>query len=157
YGIGTGAAYVYVKGPNGWNNMTQVARLTPSDGVGDFLGQSVAISGDTIAVGGFGYTVGSNLLQGAIYVYAKPAGGWTDMTETALLTASDAATNDQMGRTVAISGDTIVTSAKGLGYIFTKPPGGWVNETETARLSTSKPGIGIFSTAISGDTIVAGN
>src|ERR1700675_1592404 len=47
-----GAAYVFVKPVNGWGNMTQVAKLTPSNG-SEYLhfGWSVAISGDTIVVG----------------------------------------------------------------------------------------------------------
>lgn len=153
-GIGTGAVYVYVKGSNGWSNMTQVARLTPSDGGMDYVGWSVAMSGDTIAAGAIGYT-GSNASQGAVYVYTKPAGGWTDMTETARLTASDPVGNDQMGNSVGISGTTVVTSAKGEGYVFVKAPGGWASETETAKLTTSRAGSTVYAVAISGGTIVA--
>src|SRR6202049_4151195 len=46
----TGSAYVFVKPPSGWGNMTQTATLTPSDG-GAAFGYSVAISGNTIIVG----------------------------------------------------------------------------------------------------------
>jgi FG-GAP repeat len=47
-----GAAYVYVKPASGWQNMTQTAKLTSSDGGElDEFGSSVAIRGDTIVVG----------------------------------------------------------------------------------------------------------
>ena len=49
---GPGAAYVFVKPANGWTNATENAKLTASDGQdGDAFGNSVAISGNTIAVG----------------------------------------------------------------------------------------------------------
>jgi hypothetical protein len=85
-----GAVYVYVKPSAGWTNMTQTAKLTSSDN-GEGFGTSVAISGNTIVVGAANT---SNFdapaaTPGAVYVFVKPAGGWTDMTETAKLTASD--------------------------------------------------------------------
>src|SRR5205823_1216513 len=41
----------------------------------------------------------------------KPAAGWTDATQTAKLTASDGATNDDFGTSVGVSGDTVVVGA----------------------------------------------
>ena len=35
-----------------------------------------ALAGNTLVVGAFGVTVGSNAGQGAVYVYSKPASGW---------------------------------------------------------------------------------
>src|SRR6266478_5679876 len=74
----TGAAYVFVKPASGWANMTETAELTASDGY-TFLdfGTSVGISGDTIVVGSIGHN--------AAYVFTRPAGGWKNMTETAVL------------------------------------------------------------------------
>ena len=78
---GPGAVYVFTEPATGWANMTQTAKLTPSDGtVNDDFGISVAISGNTIIVGGYG---------GAAYVFAEPTTGWANMTQTAKLTASD--------------------------------------------------------------------
>lgn len=59
-----GAAYVFVKPSNGWENMTQTAELTASDEAFHF-GASVAINGDTImvaapAVAGYGDTATEN-------------------------------------------------------------------------------------------------
>lgn len=154
-GHATGAVYVYVKGSNGWSNMTQVARLTPSDDGTDFLGQSVAIHGDTIVAGGYGYTVGSNIWQGALYVFTRPASGWTDMTETAPLTASDGAANDQMGKSLAMTADSVVTAAKGAAYVFTKPTAGWVSGTQTAKLTASRSDIKLTAVGMDEDTVAA--
>lgn len=47
---GRNYVYVFVKPSSGWGDMTEIAELTPSDG-GNNFGTSVAIDGDTIAVG----------------------------------------------------------------------------------------------------------
>jgi hypothetical protein len=52
-------------------------------------------------------------MQGAAYVFVKPAGGWADATQTAKLTASDGAAGDALGFSVAVSSDTIVAGAVG--------------------------------------------
>ncbi len=44
-------------------------------------------------------------------MFEKPPGGWEDMTETAKLTASDAAEEDRFGFSVSISGDVAVIGA----------------------------------------------
>jgi hypothetical protein len=167
-----GAAYVYVKPASGWQTMTQTAKLTSSDGGElDEFGTSVAIRGDTIVVGAPWHLflkTGKN--YGAVYVFVKPAGGWTDMTETAKLTASDdfSEAGYYLGRGVAIdgSGNTIFGGAPGWGatgngalYVFVKPATGWANATQNAEL-TSSDGIGISmggtNTTAQGNTVVTG-
>jgi uncharacterized repeat protein (TIGR01451 family) len=153
------AVYVFVKPAGGWASATETAKLTASDAAAsDYFGAAVAISGDTVAAGAFGQS--SN--AGAAYVFVKPPGGWADATETAKLTASDAAGGDGLGLSVAIAGETIVAGAGGFAgaaYVFAKPGGGWVDTTETAKLTASDgvtgDGLG-YSVGIAGDTIVAG-
>ena len=161
-----GAAYVFVNSGSGWANMTQTAKLTVSDAsVGDEFGYSVAIVGDTLVAGApFALTH-----KGAAYVFVKPAGGWTNMTETAKLTASDAESNDVLGGSVAVSGNTVVAGAScahfsspncgpGAVYLFSKPISGWSNMTQTVKLTASDaaPNGGLGqSVAISGNTAVA--
>jgi hypothetical protein len=159
----TRAVYVFAKPAGGWSNATQTAKLTPS-GVAPcpYFG-AVAISGDTIAVGGGA----EDAYRGAVFVFVKPPGGWVDMTQTAKLTASDRNDGfDELGASVAIHGDTIVAGAyrdngeRGSSYVFVKPPGGWSNITETAKLTASDSAAGDWfshSVAISGDTIVVGS
>jgi hypothetical protein len=112
-GNNQGAAYVFVRPPGGWGSGSPAqAKLTTSDGAsGDLFGYSVGVSGDTVVAGAPDATVSGQQGQGAAYVFAKPASGWKTGTETARLTASDGAELDQFGKSVAISGDTIVAGA----------------------------------------------
>jgi hypothetical protein len=84
-----GAAYVYVEPDDGWHDMTQVAKLTSSDS-GEGFGTSVAIYGSIIVVGAANASNLNALASspGAAYVFVEPAGGWTNMTETAKFTVS---------------------------------------------------------------------
>jgi FG-GAP repeat len=140
-----GSAYVFVKPPGGWADATETAKLTASDGEGfNYFGDSVAIDGGTIVVGA---PLEDVLQSGSAYVFVEPPGGWADATETAKLTASDGEVNDNLARSVAVSGDTVVAgapnddvtgvSSQGSAYVFVKPPGGWLSGTETARLVAS--------------------
>ena len=168
-----GAVYVYVKPASGWANMTQVAKLTSSDN-GEGFGTSVAISGNTVVVGAANT---SNFDApaagpGAAYVFVAPAGGWTDMTETAKLTASDGKAGDAFGDSVSISGNTIAVGAffatdssgnsfAGRAYAFVRPASGWSeNLNETAKLTASDSQLLNYmgaSIATNGNTIVAGS
>jgi hypothetical protein len=161
---GPGGAYVFVKPPTGWTDMTETAKLTASDGAdGDAFGYNVSISRDTVAVGALFAHSGA----GAAYVFVKPLSGWssmtqTSMTQTAELTASDSSTFDNMG-SVAISGDTVVTGAyghnnfRGAAYVFVKPRAGWKDMTQTAEFSSPRANqIYGFSVAVRGDTAIVG-
>jgi hypothetical protein len=143
-----GAAYVFVEPANGWTSMTQTAELIASNGdANNFFGSSVAVSGNTIVVGADGATVQGNPHQGAAYVFVEPANGWTNMTQTAELTASDGYVGDDFGGSVAISGNSIAVGApyasigsnfqQGAAYVFVEPSGGWTNSTQTAKLTSS--------------------
>ncbi len=142
----SGSAHVFTRSssaaPWSWS-----AKLTASDAAAnDEFGIAVAVDGDTIVVGA--HQNDSN--KGAAYVFTKPeSGGWADATETAKLTASDAAANDEFGISVAVHGETVVVGAhqndaddqdnnEGAGYVFTKPEsGGWADGTETPKLIAS--------------------
>jgi FG-GAP repeat protein len=143
-----GAAYVFVKPANGWHSMTQTAKLTASDGQEfDDFGISVAIRGNTIAIGANCHPWKEGRCPGAVYIFEKPESGWADMTQTAELTASDdnSPYGFALGWSVAIGPDYTVTAgailaaANGGGavYVFPKPQGGWKNMTQTAELTAS--------------------
>jgi len=156
---GPGAAYIFVKPASGWRNMTETAKLIASDGAnGDAFGYNVSISGNTAAAGALFAHSGA----GAAYVFVKPASGWSRMTQTAELTASDSSTFDNMG-SVAISGDTVVTGAyghnnfMGVAYLFVKPSTGWKDMTQSAELSSTEANqIYGFSVATDGEAAVVG-
>src|SRR5688500_12284267 len=65
-----GSVYVYVRdGAGAW---TPQQKLTPSDGAAtDQFGYSVAISGDTIAVGRHNTTTGQNRADGKVYIFTR--------------------------------------------------------------------------------------
>jgi hypothetical protein len=174
-----GAAYVYVKPATGWATTSAFdARLTPAGGAAAaFLGHSVGISGDTVVLGAGAVQVGANLVQGAAYVFVKPATGWlTTSTYDAQLTASDGAANDFFGDSVAINGDTVVATApsaqiganplQGAAYVFVKPATGWTTTSLfDAKLTASDGAAGdtfgglgkpFPKAAISADTVVIG-
>jgi hypothetical protein len=170
-----GAAYVFEKPASGWKNNVQTAKLVASDGnEGAVLGQSVSISGNTVAAGAPGATIGANPAQGAAYLFVEPAGGWMNMTQTAKMTAAQGYAGDLFGSAVAISGDTLVAGApyfeKGLGvrspffregltYVFAKPASGWTNNASTVYLtgSDAKFGASLGScVGVSGNLVVAG-
>jgi trimeric autotransporter adhesin len=138
-----GAVYVYtMPASGGWADATQTAELTASDpGASDELGYSVAISGSTIVAGAPNRTTGGNAYAGAVYEWTMPAGGWASATtQTAELTASDPEYADLIGRSVAVSGSTIVSGAPshnsvGAVYEWTMPGGGWANATQNAELN----------------------
>ena len=167
-----GAAYVFTEPASGWANMTQTAKLTASDGAADDFGQSVSISVGTVVVGADWTTVGSNSYQGAAYVFTEPASGWTNMTQTAKLTASDGAPYDRFGYSVSTSGNTVVVgspgplstayagnSSPGAVYVFAEPGSGWATMTQTAKLTASdgaaRDAFG-DSVSISGSTVAVG-
>ncbi|HTA23458.1 MAG TPA: hypothetical protein VK763_07995 [Terriglobales bacterium] len=155
-----GAVYVFVKPAGGWKDMTETVKLTASDGIsGDAFGNSVSISGNTIAVGAFFV----NNFSGRVYVFTCSSGGCTQAAE---LSASDSdGILDYLGCSVAISGNTVVAGSyghnnfQGSAYVYVEPSGGWADMTETAELTTfngkASDDVG-FSVAISGGTIVAG-
>jgi hypothetical protein len=146
-----------------------LASLTASNGqASDWMGNSVAIEGDTVVVGAPQQGVYADL-PGAVYVFVKPASGWANMTQTATLTASDQNSNGHgnlLGNQVAISKGTIIAGAPWSGkpllgavYVYVRPAGGWRDATETGKLTstdllTDKSTFGGY-VAIDGDTIVA--
>ena len=168
-GTDSGSVYVFKKSGDIGADMHQIAKLSASDiAAGDHFGYSVAISGNTIVVGARWHDDDGRTNVGGAYLFEKSAGEWNSMTQTAKLTASDAAAGDQFGTSVAIHGDTVVVGADhddngvlgaGSAYLFQKPAAGWNDMNQTAKLTASDPGkwdsFGT-SVAINGDTVVVG-
>jgi hypothetical protein len=150
-----GRGYVFVKPQIGWTGtLTETAELLASDGQAqDELGLSIAIENGVIALGAHQYEPpGSNTNYGAIYVFEEPAGGWTGtITEAAKLVASDPGSQEKLGTSVAMYGDTIVAGpiAWDRAYIFTKPVGGWTGTlTETQRIDEDVTGDNDFGARV---------
>ncbi len=178
-----GEAYVFTEPAGGWGSkeagelVPQTTLLFASDGAEeDELGSSMAVSGTTVVAGAPLAKVKLDPEQGKAYVYIEPAGGWgskevgEEAKQTAELTASDGATGDQLGFSVAASGATIVAGAaeasvganmeQGAAYVFSEPSGGWSGEQHQAAKLTASNGASFdslgYSVAISGQTVLAG-
>lgn len=129
---------VYVAPSGTWSTTaapTAVLALSSSLATAPALGDSVAVSGNTIVAGAPQQDVGSSGQQGAVYSFLMPGGGWHSGTQAQELTAGDGATNDGLGydfgpnaeTSLAISGDEIFAGARshssnaGAVYVFTRP------------------------------------
>jgi hypothetical protein len=122
-----GSVYLLRRSSSGWSIFK---RLTPSEGghgvEGDYFGAAVAISKDTLVVGvpfdthdtnGNGVTECVNTFTdvdcyaGAAYVFQRNQGGNDNWGEVKKLIASDYPSRSSFGRSVAISGDTVIIGA----------------------------------------------
>lgn len=112
----SGAAYVFIRSGTAWS---QQAFLKASNtGKTDYFGYSVAVSGDTVAIGsrledsentGAGGTPNETALDsGAAYVFTRSGAAWTQQI---YLKAGKAGAGDRFGTSVAVSGGTLVVGA----------------------------------------------
>ncbi len=102
-----GSAYVFRYNGTSW---IEEQKLTASDADRDRFGISVSLSGDAIAVGAWlaGCVEKDSFVCGAAYVFRYNGASWF---EEQILTAFDATAQDRFGRSVAISGNTVVAGA----------------------------------------------
>ena len=171
----TGAIYVFTRSGASW---TQQAYLKAAiRDPGDDFGFAVAIDGDTIVVGASGEESGtgdpndnSRTDSGAAYVFVRNGNSWS---QQAYLKPGNPDVSDLAGRSVAISGNTIVVGAynedsngsspndnsasnAGAAYVFVRNGTSW---SQQAYLKATNAGTGDEfgrSVAIVGDTIVVG-
>jgi hypothetical protein len=152
-----GAAYVYSFDGATWS---QQAELTASDGAsGDNFGFSVGISGNTAIVGANWKTVGSNVQQGAAYVYSLNGSSWIQQAE---LTASDGAANDTFGFSVAISGNAAIVGAqasnasRGAAYVYSLAGATWTQQTKLTASDGNTNDLFGWSVAMAGNAAIVG-
>lgn len=140
-------------------------KLSASDGaLSDWFGSAVDIDGEWAVVSAIREDTGATD-AGAAYVYELVVNEWV---ERAKITPSDGAASDQFGKSIAISGDTIVVgswlanangSNSGAAYIFQRDYGGTGNWGEVAKIDGSSSTAADYFGAdvdISGDTVVVG-
>jgi len=179
----SGAVYVFVRSRNMW---TQQAYLKASNtGASDSFGTSVAVSGDIVVVGASGEASNATGVNGdqtnnlaasagAAYVFVRNGSTWS---QQAYLKASNTSANYFFGRSVAVSGNTVVVGSYGEGSNATG-----VNGVQTNNLTLSSGAAYVFvcsgstwsqqaylkasnaeagdnfgqAVAVSGDTVVVG-
>lgn len=179
----SGAAYVFVRNGTIWSQQAYLKASNTEER--DNFGVSVAVSGDTIVVGAHtedssatgvdgDQTDNSATYAGAAYVFVRSGTSWS---QQAYLKASNAESGDFFGRTVAVSGDTVLvgadheesgatgvngnqssnnTSNAGAAYVFVRNGTTW---TQQAYLKASNTGEGDSfgsSVAVSGNTLLVG-
>jgi trimeric autotransporter adhesin len=178
----SGAVYVFRRNGAAWQ---QEAYIKASNGdAEDRFGWSVALSGDTLAVGALNEASSASGIdgdqgdngspRGAVYVFTRGAAGWQ---QEAYVKASNTSFSALFGMSVALSGNTLAVGAlgdrsdargvngdqqngnapgSGAVYVFTRGDGGWRQE---AYLKASNTGPSDFfgaSVSLSGDTLAVG-
>jgi hypothetical protein len=151
-----GAAYAFVRSNGLWKQQAKL--IAADDGEsGDYFGCSVALQGDTVAVGSY-Y---DDWREGSVYVFTRSGVAWT---QRAKLKASDPMDYAYFGTALAIDGNVLVVGADGVwldersgaAYVFR---GGGPSWTWEAQL---KPPDGAYldnfgiSVAVSGNLAIVG-
>lgn len=127
---GTGVAYVFTRSGTTW---AQQAKILPSGlGANDAFGWSVAIDGETLAVGAPSHTGG-----GAVWVYTRSGTTWS------LQQKLSATSTVGFGHSVSLVGDKLLIGAPwtsgntGAAFVFTRSGTTW---SETRRLTSGVAG-----------------
>jgi hypothetical protein len=124
-----------------------------------FFGASVAISGDTIAVGVPGDFVNTNINQGSVQIFARTGNTWARQAQVSSADGTDA---DLFGSAVSIDGDILAVAAegddddRGAAYVFLRAGSAWAQQaklTAPVRQPLDRFGAGV---AVTGTTVVAG-
>ena len=155
-----GAAYVFTRSGATWTQQQKLI-LSNSDPQ-TYFGSAVAVRGNTAAIGAyredssfFGFPMADN---GAVYIFTRNGATWT---QQAHLVADTPADFDQMGRAVALHGETLVAGAftagnKGAAFVFTRNGTSW---SQQAKLVASDGGVQDFfgeAVALGQDVAVIG-
>ena len=164
-GNNSGSAYVFSRNEGGPNNWGQVTKLCASDAAaGDLFGSSVAVSGNTVAVGAH-VDDDAGESSGSVYVFQYNGTSWI---EQAKLSAGDAAAGDMFGVGIAVSGDTIAVVAPltddpvvgpdvGSAYVFRRNGTSWIEHAKLAPSdAAANSQFGPIGIDISGNTVVVG-
>ena len=164
-----GAVYVFTRIGTEWSQHAYIKASNTEDN--DKFGISVALSGDTLAVGARGEdseTTGINSTpndtiasanSGAVYVFTRSDSGWE---QQAYIKASNTGGADRFGNSVSLSGDTLAVGAsdedtwRGAVYVFSRSDSGWEQQ---AYIKAANPDIQDYfgiSVALSEDTLAVG-
>ena len=172
----SGATYVFTRSGTTWS---QQAYLKASNsGAGDLFGCSVAVSGDTAVIGALGEdsnATGVNGNQadnsasdfGAVYVFTRSGATWS---QHAYLKARNSGEDYLFGRSVAVSGDTLVIGAlvggiyrngdfeysPGSAFVSTRSGATWSQPTHLKSSNSTAWNSFGCSVSVSGDTAVIG-
>ncbi len=158
-GVASGAALVYVRDGTSW--IRQATLSDASAAANAYFGHTVAIDGDTVAVGAPGGP--TTFGPGSVYVYVRSNGLWSLQQH---ILATDGSNLDQFGYSVALSGDTLLVGApsdspgtpygQGSAYVYTRTAGVW---SQQAKFTETTPAVAHYfgsQVALHGDTAMVG-
>jgi len=158
-GVNAGAAYIFVRNGADWSLQS---KIVASDGrSGDEFGATTALDGTYAVVGAPLADTAAGIDAGSAYVFAQSGGAWM---EQANLPVADAGPGDNFGRSVAISGTTVVVGAArddtaagldaGSAYVFLRSGTTWSHQTKIPSTAAGEE-FGC-SVSIDADTLVVG-
>jgi hypothetical protein len=159
-----GAVYVFVRNP-ATGQWVEQKKLVPRSGSEEWS-LTVAISGNTVAIGTPFTDAGAGFQRGAVHIFERDQGGTDNWGEVATLSGADLGDLAQFGLSLALSGDLLVVGAPepssiGQLEIFERNRGGinaWgkittLSYNDDAGLSPEYFGV---SLAIDGDLLLVG-
>ncbi|NPU98723.1 MAG: cadherin-like domain-containing protein [Candidatus Omnitrophica bacterium] len=159
---GRGVAYLWEQDPAGGQPWRLAARLIPDERQErEWFGYSVAVSGDTVAVGAYGSQSGA----GAVYLFERDSGAGDRWVLIKKIMASDGEADDRFGSSLAFSGNTLLVGAPGKkanqggAYLFERNQGGIREWGEVVKLIPREAATGGrfgIAVALEGDTAVVG-
>jgi hypothetical protein len=151
-----GSAYVFRFDGTDW---VEEQKLRASDGAWyDAFGASVTVLGDLVVIGATSND-DNGKDSGSAYVFRFDG---TDWVEEQKLVASDGATFDYFGRSVAVSGDVVVIGAEGTddrtgsAYVYRFDGAGWVEEQKLRASDGAADDNFGSSAAVLGDVAIIG-
>ena len=158
-GSDSGSTYVFVRSGTTW---TEQQKLTASDGAeDDRFGDTVALDGDTVVVGArLTDELGPD--SGSAYVFVRSGTTWTQQQK---LTASDGASDDRFGYSVAVDADTAVVGApltddlgsnSGSAYVFLRSGTTWTQQQKLTASDGAESDRFGYSVSLDGDTVAVG-
>ncbi|HEX7312418.1 MAG TPA: Calx-beta domain-containing protein [Pyrinomonadaceae bacterium] len=152
---GQGSVYVFTRSGTVWSEQQHLFGVEATQR-NDTFGGSVAIEGDTIAVGSPAHEIVPGIANhGAVYVFTRSGTTWTRQQK---LIHSDPAP-DALGTSVALDGTTVVAgapsknSARGAAYVFAIDPNAGPKLVANDGATQDRLG---YSVAVYGDTAVVG-
>lgn len=154
-----GAAYVFTRTNGVWSQLKYLKGDNAAPG--DNFGDTVAISGSSIAVG----ATGRDASTGAVYVFTGSGSSWSQQP---MLQASNAQAGDTFGYSIALSEDRLVVgadtaddnanllTASGAVYVFLRNGATWSEQLYVKASDAASNDYFGSSVDIDGDTLVVG-
>lgn len=160
---GSGAAYIFILTAGSWIENEYIKPVALM--AGDRFGESVGISGNTVAIG----ANGDDSFTGSVYVFVKSGGS---LSQQANFKANNFDFGDTFGNSISISGDKIVVGAyrengngidgeadnsltnSGAAYLFTRSGTTWTQQAYLKASNTGDRDVFGSSVSISADSMV---